>query len=165
MSWSFHLTWLELRLAEKKCIFLEQCHKAWNFGNVKKVRAAQNKRFIVIVTDQSRLHHISANHEKRSATSYSSSKQFQSKQGNFDEGTWLSSLIQWHQSRSWCIWSNGKIYSVKSWSRRWQQQQQFCFVVLTQVHLSILAKKGREAAKRHTGHPVCHHPLSCCQTP
>jgi len=48
----------------RNAVWLEQCHKAWNFGNVKKVRAANNKRFIVIVNDQSRLHHISANHEK-----------------------------------------------------------------------------------------------------
>jgi len=24
---------------------------------------------------------------------------------------------------------------------------------------------GREAPKKHYGHPVCHHPITCCQTP
>jgi len=41
----------------------------------------------------------------------------------------------------------------------------FIFLVLTQVHLSKQTQQGREAAKRHSGHPVCHHPITCCQTP
>jgi len=25
--------------------------------------------------------------------------------------------------------------------------------------------EGQEVPKRYSGHPVCHHPITCCQTP
>jgi len=39
------------------------------------------------------------------------------------------------------------------------------FLALTLENLSIQAEQGRETAERHSVHPVCQHPIACCQSP
>ena len=56
-------------------------------------------------------------------------------------------------------------FCEKTFDGHYRQQQFYSLFTSTQVHLTIQTQLGREAAKRHFGHPVCHHPNTCCQRP